>query len=156
MVDEPLDGKRVALLVRQFPGVNGALILLEGGAVLGGQLPHWLNLEAALQAPEALAHFIRFIVQLEAGQAPQSKLVRDRTPPEGVQKCQKTQPFRLCIHSLPSLPENIALFPRTKRSTTLLHYHILFFSSVAIEFSHGLEPFHNTTPDQVNRTFPKH
>jgi hypothetical protein len=25
----------------------------------------------------------------------------------------KTQPFRLCIHSLPSLPENFALFPRT-------------------------------------------
>ena len=75
MVDEPLDGRRVALLVRQFPGVNGALILLEGGAVLGGQLPHWLNLEAAIQAPEALAHFIRFIVQLEGGQAPQSKLV---------------------------------------------------------------------------------
>jgi hypothetical protein len=75
MVDEPLDGRRVALLVRQFPGVNGALILLEGGAVLGGQLPHWLNLEAALQAPEALAHFIRFIVELEAGQTPQSRLV---------------------------------------------------------------------------------
>ena len=54
MVDEPLDGRRAALLVRQFPGVTGALILLEGGAVLGGQLPDWLNLEAALQAPEVL------------------------------------------------------------------------------------------------------
>ena len=75
MVDEPLDGRRIAFLVRQFPGVNGALILLEGGGVLGGQLPHWLNLQAALQAPEALAQFIRFIVGLEAGQSPQSKLV---------------------------------------------------------------------------------
>ena len=75
MVDEPLDGRRAALLVRQFPGVTGALILLEGGAVLGGQLPDWLNLEAALQAPEVLAHFIRFIVELEPGQTAQSRLV---------------------------------------------------------------------------------
>jgi hypothetical protein len=75
MVDEPLDGRRVAFLVRQFPGVTGALILLESGAVLGGQLPDWLNLEAALQAPEVLAHFIRFIVELEAGQTAQSRLV---------------------------------------------------------------------------------
>jgi len=75
MVDEPLDGRRAALLVRQFPGVTGALILLEGGAILGGQLPDWLNLEAALQAPEVLAHFIRFIVELEPGQTVQSRLV---------------------------------------------------------------------------------
>ena len=75
MVDEPLDGRRAALLVRQFPGVTGALILLEGGVVLGGQLPDWLNLEAALQAPEVLAHFIRFIVELEPGQTVQSRLV---------------------------------------------------------------------------------
>lgn len=75
MVDEPLDGRRAALLVRQFPGVTGALILLEGGAILGGQLPDALNLEAALQAPEVLAHFIRFIAALEPGQTAQSRLV---------------------------------------------------------------------------------
>ena len=74
MVDEPLDGRRVALLVRQFPGVTGALILLEG-AILGGQLPDRLNLEAALQAPEVLAHFVRFIVELEGRQTARSRLV---------------------------------------------------------------------------------
>jgi hypothetical protein len=65
MTSEPLDGRRVASLLRQFPGVTGALILLEGGAVLGGQLPESLNTEAALQAPEALAGFLRFIFALE-------------------------------------------------------------------------------------------
>ena len=30
-------------------------------------------------------------------------------------KMPKTQPFRLCIHCLPSLPEKFALFPQTKR-----------------------------------------
>jgi hypothetical protein len=75
MVNEPLDGRRVALLLRQFPEVTGALILIEGGAVLGGQLPEALNLEAALQAPEVLAQFIRFIVELEAGREVQSQFI---------------------------------------------------------------------------------
>ena len=75
MVDEPLDGRRVALLLQQFPRVTGALILLEGGAVLGGRLPDWLSLEAALQAPEVLAHFTRFITELEAGRQAQSTFV---------------------------------------------------------------------------------
>jgi len=75
MVNEPLDGRRVALLLRQFPEVTGALILLEGGAVLGGQLPEALNLEAALQAPEVLAQFIRFIVELEAGREVESQFI---------------------------------------------------------------------------------
>ena len=75
MVNEPLDGRRVALLLRQFPEVTGALILLEGGAVLGGQLPEALNLEAALQAPEVLAQFIRFIGELEAGREVQSHFI---------------------------------------------------------------------------------
>ena len=75
MVNEPLDGRRVALLLRQFPEVTGALILLEGGAVLGGQLPEALNREAALQAPEVLAQFIRFIVELEAGREVQSHFI---------------------------------------------------------------------------------
>jgi hypothetical protein len=65
MTSEPLDARRVASLVRQFPGVTGALILLQGGAVLGGQLPESLNMDAALQAPEVLAKFLRFILELE-------------------------------------------------------------------------------------------
>jgi hypothetical protein len=69
MTSEPLDGRRVASLVRQFPGVTGALILLQGGAVLGGQLPESLNMDAALQAPEVLAKFLRFILELEGASA---------------------------------------------------------------------------------------
>jgi hypothetical protein len=68
MTSEPLDGRRVASLVRQFPGVTGALILLERGAVLGGQLPESLNMEAALQTPEVLRNFLQFILELEEGE----------------------------------------------------------------------------------------
>ena len=35
MTSRPLDGRRVASLVQELPGINGALILLEGGVVLG-------------------------------------------------------------------------------------------------------------------------
>jgi hypothetical protein len=69
MTSEPLDGRRVASLVRQFPGVTGALILLQDGAVLGGQLHESLNMDAALQAPEVLAKFLRFILELEGASA---------------------------------------------------------------------------------------
>lgn len=75
MTSEPLDGRRVASLVRQFPGVTGALILLERGAVLGGQLPESLNMEAALQAPEVLSNFLRFILELEEGEPKTSRFV---------------------------------------------------------------------------------
>ncbi len=69
MTSEPLDGRRVASLLQQFPGVTGALILLQGGAVLGGQLHESLNMDAALQAPEVLAKFLRFITELEGTSA---------------------------------------------------------------------------------------
>jgi hypothetical protein len=75
MVDEFLDGGTVASLLLQFPGVTGALILIDGGAILGGQLPDWLSLEAALRAPEVLVHFIRYIVELEAGRQAQSRFL---------------------------------------------------------------------------------
>ena len=39
--------------------------MLQGGAVLGGQLPECLNMDAALQVPEVLAKFLRFILELE-------------------------------------------------------------------------------------------
>jgi hypothetical protein len=75
MTSRPLDGRRVASLVQELPGINGALILLEGGVVLGGQLPESLSVEAALQAPEILKNFIRFIHEVEAGQTAQSEFV---------------------------------------------------------------------------------
>jgi hypothetical protein len=75
MTSEPLDGRRVASLVRQFPGVTGALILLERGAVLGGQLPESLNMEAALQTPEILRNFLRFILELDEGESKTPRFV---------------------------------------------------------------------------------
>jgi len=75
MTSRPLDGRRVASLVQELPGINGALILLEGGVVLGGQLPESLSLEAALQAPEVLRNFRRFIGEIEAEQRAQSEFV---------------------------------------------------------------------------------
>jgi hypothetical protein len=75
MTSKPLDGRRVASLVQELPGINGALILLGGGIVLGGQLPESLSVEAALQAPEILKNFIRFIREVEAGQRAQSQFI---------------------------------------------------------------------------------
>jgi hypothetical protein len=75
MTSRPLDGRRVASLVQELPGINGALIVLGGGVVLGGQLPESLSVEAALQAPEILKNFIRFIHEVEAGQRAQSEFV---------------------------------------------------------------------------------
>jgi hypothetical protein len=65
----------VASLVQEFPGVIGALILLEGGAILGGELPVGLSLEAALQAPEKLKNFTRFINEIEGRRKPEPKFV---------------------------------------------------------------------------------
>ena len=75
MTSRPLDGRKVASLVRELPGINGALILLEGGLVLGGQLPDSLSLKAAVHAPEVLKNFTRFICEVEAGRKVQSKFV---------------------------------------------------------------------------------
>jgi hypothetical protein len=65
MTSRPLDGRLVASFLEEFPGINGALILLAGGTVLGGQLPDSLDLDAALQAPEILTVFTRFISEVE-------------------------------------------------------------------------------------------
>ena len=75
MTNEPLDGRRVASLVQEFPGVSGVLILLEGGAILGGELPGELSMEAALQAPEILKSFSRFVNEVEGRRKPESKFV---------------------------------------------------------------------------------
>jgi hypothetical protein len=75
MTSRPLDGRKVASLVRELPGINGALILLEGGVVLGGQLPDSLSLKAAVHAPEVLKNFTRFICEVEAGRKVQSVFV---------------------------------------------------------------------------------
>jgi hypothetical protein len=75
MTSKPLDGRRVASLVREWPGVNGVLILMEGGVVLGGQLPEWLSLEAALQTPVVLKSITCFISEVERGQNADTRIV---------------------------------------------------------------------------------
>ena len=107
MVSEPLNGRRVALLLQQFPGVTGALILLEGGPVLGGKLPDSLSLEAALQAPEVLANFIRFIVQLEAGRKAQSRFV-SVTSATNISLVRSGQIVLLVSHQNRKLPPGLA------------------------------------------------
>jgi hypothetical protein len=107
MVSEPLNGRRVALLLQQFPGVTGALILLEGGPVLGGKLPDSLSLEAALQAPEVLATFIRFIVQLEAGRKAQSRFV-SVTSATNISLVRSGQIVLLVSHQNRKLPPGLA------------------------------------------------
>ena len=61
MTSQTLDGRTVAALVQDLPGVTGALIMLQGGVLLGGQLPESCNQEAALQAPELLKRFVDFV-----------------------------------------------------------------------------------------------
>ena len=75
MTSRPLDGRKVASLIREWPGVNGVLILMEGGVVLGGQLPAWLSLEAALQTPAVLESLTRFISEVERGQNADTRIV---------------------------------------------------------------------------------
>jgi hypothetical protein len=75
MTSEPLDGRSVASLVQELPGVTGALILLKGGAVIGGRLPASIDVGAAFQVPEVLQNFTRFILQIEAVQKARSIVV---------------------------------------------------------------------------------
>jgi hypothetical protein len=75
MTSRPLDGRKVASLVGEWPSVNGVLILMEGGVVLGGQLPEWLSLEAALQTPMILKGLTRFISEVERGQNADTRIV---------------------------------------------------------------------------------
>jgi hypothetical protein len=67
MTSEPLPGPRVASLIQKYPGVTGALIMLEGAGVLGGEIPEQLNLDAALQAAEVCKKVDRFLRAVEGG-----------------------------------------------------------------------------------------
>ncbi|MGA8479068.1 MAG: hypothetical protein WB696_14025 [Chthoniobacterales bacterium] len=54
LTDDFLDARQVAKLLRAFPKVKGALILLEDGTVIGGDLPEGFQLDAAFAAPGLL------------------------------------------------------------------------------------------------------
>jgi hypothetical protein len=107
MTSRPLDGRRVASLVQELPGINGALILLEGGVVLGGQLPESLSQEAALQAPEILKNFTRFIREVEAGQRAQSQFV-SVTAATTISLAASGEIVLLVSHQASTLPPGVA------------------------------------------------
>jgi hypothetical protein len=107
MTSRHLDGRRVASLVQELPGINGALILLEGGVVLGGQLPESLSLEAALQAPEILKNFTRFIHEVEAGQKAQSEFV-SVTAATTISLAASGEIVLLVSHQVRTLPPGVA------------------------------------------------
>jgi hypothetical protein len=54
MTDDFLDAQQVASQLANFPKVKGVLVMLEEGTWMGGQLPPYLNQEAALMAPGLL------------------------------------------------------------------------------------------------------
>jgi hypothetical protein len=107
MTSRHLDGRRVASLVQELPGINGALILLEGGVVLGGQLPESLSLKAALQAPEILKNFTRFIREVEAGQKAQSEFV-SVTAASTISLAASGEIVLLVSHQARTLPPGVA------------------------------------------------
>jgi hypothetical protein len=51
LTDDFLDARQVAKMLRAFPKVKAALILLEDGTVMGGDLPEGFNLAASFAAP---------------------------------------------------------------------------------------------------------
>jgi hypothetical protein len=61
LTDDFLDARQVAKLLRAFPKVKGALILLEDGTVMGGDLPEGFNLGAAFAAPDLLRASRKFV-----------------------------------------------------------------------------------------------
>jgi hypothetical protein len=54
LTDDLLDASEVAKLLGRFPKVKGALIMLNDGKLLGGELPGGYNAQEALGAPALL------------------------------------------------------------------------------------------------------
>jgi hypothetical protein len=61
LTDDFLDARQVAKLLRAFPKVKGALILLEDGTVMGGDLPEGFKLDASFAAPNLLRASREFV-----------------------------------------------------------------------------------------------
>jgi hypothetical protein len=64
LTDDFLDARQVAKLLHAFPKVKGALILLEDGTVIGGDLPEGFNLDASFAAPNLLRASREFVSTL--------------------------------------------------------------------------------------------
>ena len=77
LTDDFLDARQVAKLLRAFPKVKGALILLEDGTVMGGDLPEGFNLEAAFAAPDLLRTGRKFVDALNGSNVVAVTLLAD-------------------------------------------------------------------------------
>ncbi|HET9374460.1 MAG TPA: hypothetical protein VFO40_05775 [Chthoniobacterales bacterium] len=64
LTDDFLDARQVAKLLRAFPKVKGALILLEDETVIGGDLPEGFNLAASFAAPNLFRASREFVNSL--------------------------------------------------------------------------------------------
>jgi hypothetical protein len=77
LTDDFLDARQVAKLLRAFPKVKGALILLEDGTVMGGDLPEGFNLGAAFAAPDLLRASRKFADALNGSKVVAVTLLAD-------------------------------------------------------------------------------
>jgi hypothetical protein len=77
LTDDFLDARQVAKLLRAFPKVKGALILLEDGTVMGGDLPEGFNLGAAFAAPDLLRASRKFVDALNGSKVVAVTLLAD-------------------------------------------------------------------------------
>jgi hypothetical protein len=77
LTDDFLDARQVAKLLRTFPKVKGALILLEDGTVMGGDLPEGFHLGAAFSAPGLLRASREFVRMLNGSSVAAVTLLAD-------------------------------------------------------------------------------
>jgi hypothetical protein len=77
LTDDFLDAHQVAKLLRAFPKVKGALILLADGTVVGGDLPEGFNLGAAFAAPDLLRASRKFVDALNGSKVVAVTLLAD-------------------------------------------------------------------------------
>jgi hypothetical protein len=77
LTDDFLDARQVAKLLRAFPKVKGALILLEDGTEMGGDLPEGFNLGAAFAAPDLLRASRKFVEALNGSKVVAVMLLAD-------------------------------------------------------------------------------
>jgi hypothetical protein len=77
LTDDFLDARHVAKLLRAFPKVKGALILLEDGTAMGGDLPEGFHRDAAFAAPGLLRASREFVGALNGSSVAAVTLLAD-------------------------------------------------------------------------------
>ena len=77
LTDDFLDAGQVAQLLRAFPKVKAALIMLDDGTVLGGELPETYRAGAALPAPALMRAVREFGTALSSAEVSAFTLLAD-------------------------------------------------------------------------------